>query len=156
MLKKQTYTLEEARKKLENYCVYQERCHQEVRQKLQDMRMIPEAADTIIVYLLQHNFLNEERFAKAYVTGKFRNKKWGKRRLILELERKDVSKTIINLAIKEIDEEIYYKTFNDLVEKQFLAIKEKNTYKKKRKLFDYLAYRGWESDMIYDKLSEIT
>lgn len=156
MLKKQTYTLEEARKKLENYCVYQERCHQEVRQKLQDMRMIPEAADTIIVHLLQHNFLNEERFAKAYVTGKFRNKKWGKRRLILELERKDVSKTIINLAIKEIDEEIYYKTFNDLVEKQFLAIKEKNTYKKKRKLFDYLAYRGWESDMIYDKLSEIT
>jgi regulatory protein len=67
-----TYTVDEAQKKLESYCAYQERCHKEVRTKLQEMRMIPEAIDAIMVHLIQHNFLNEERFAKAFVRGKFR------------------------------------------------------------------------------------
>ncbi|HAI16607.1 MAG TPA: recombinase RecX, partial [Xanthomarina gelatinilytica] len=66
-----TYTVEEAKRTLENYCAYQERCHKEVAQKLRDMRMIPEAIDVIIVHLLEHDFLNETRFAKSYVRGKF-------------------------------------------------------------------------------------
>ena len=70
-----TYTIDEAQKKLENYCAYQERCHKEVRAKLKSMRMIPEAIDKIMVHLINHNFLNEERFAKTFVRGKFRIKK---------------------------------------------------------------------------------
>jgi len=72
-----TFTVDEAKKKLEHYCAYQERCHQEVQQKLKSMNMIPEASDVIIVHLLQHNFLNEERFAKTFVRGKFNIKKMG-------------------------------------------------------------------------------
>ena len=81
MYSKKTYTVKEATKKLEHYCAYQERCHKEVRQKLLSMRMIPESIDTIIVHLIKHNFLNEERFTKAYVRGKFKFKSWGKGRL---------------------------------------------------------------------------
>ena len=84
-----TYTIDEALLKLQNYCAYQERCHQEVRQKLKEMHMIPEVIDTIIVHLLEHNFLNEERFAKTFVSGKFRIKKWGKYRLTSALKKKD-------------------------------------------------------------------
>ncbi|MDC1230189.1 RecX family transcriptional regulator, partial [bacterium] len=86
-----TYTVDEAQKKLENYCAYQERCHKEVRSKLMEMRMIPQVVDTIIVHLITHNFLNEERFAKSFVRGKFRIKKWGKVRLVRELKFRDVS-----------------------------------------------------------------
>lgn len=155
MIKKQTYTLEEAKRKLEHYCAYQERCHKEVSQKLQDMHMIPEAMDIIIVHLIQHNFLNEERFAKAFVRGKFNIKKWGKRRLILELRKKDIAKANINTAINEINDEIYYKTLDELAEKRLSTLNESNRLKKKKKLIDYLLYRGWESHLVYEKANAL-
>ena len=155
MIKKRTYTVDEAKKKLEYYCAYQERCHKEVKQKLQKMNMIPEAIDVIIVHLIKHNFLNEERFTKAFVRGKFNIKKWGKYRLTLELKKKDISKANINQAINEIEDENYYKTFNDLAEKHFLTLTDKNKFKKKKKLVDYLLYRGWESHLVYEKASEL-
>jgi len=155
MINKRTYTVDEAKKKLEYYCAYQERCHKEVSQKLRDMNMIPEAIDVIIVHLLQHNFLNEERYTKAFVSGKLKIKKWGKRRLILELKRKNISKTNINHALTDIDENEYIDIFNDLAEKRFNSIKEKDKYKRKKKLTDYLLYRGWESFLVYDKVNEL-
>jgi len=155
MISNKTYTVEEALLKLQNYCSYQERCHQEVQQKLRGMRMIPEAIDQIIVHLLEHNFLNEERFAKTYVRGKFRIKKWGRRRLTLELKKKGVSKCNINLAINEIDEIEYIETFNALVENRLPYIKETNKLKKKKKLADYLLYRGWESHLVYEKVNQL-
>ena len=150
-----TYTVDEARKKLEHYCAYQERCHKEVTQKLYDMKMIPEARDQIIVHLLQHNFLNEERFAKAFARGKFRIKHWGKQRIQLELKRKGIHKTIIAIALKEINDDDYYQTFNVLAEKKAAALRESNLQKKRKKLADYLFYRGWESHLVYDKIREL-
>lgn len=155
MISQKTYTVDEAQKRMERYCAYQERCHKEVTQKLYEMKMIPEARDKIIVHLLQHNFLNEERFAKAFVRGKFRIKKWGKQRLQLELKRKDINKTIIAIALKEIDTDDYFDTFNQLAEKKVEVIRETNLQKKRKKLADYLFYRGWESQMVYDKIREL-
>ncbi len=149
-----TYTVDEAQKKLEHYCAYQERCHKEVRNKLREMRMIPEAIDNIVVHLIQHNFLNEERFAKAYVRGKFRIKKWGKNRLVRELKFREISKYSIDTALKEIDLEDYYITLDELTKKRIAQVKEKNIYKKKKKVADYLLYRGWESHLVYEKLNE--
>ena len=114
MYNRKTYTIDKALLKLQNYCAYQERCHQEVRQKLKEMRMIPDAIDRIIVHLLEHNFLNEERFAKTFVSGKFRIKKWGKHRLTLELKKKDISKFNINSAISQIPNTEYIEVFNGL------------------------------------------
>ncbi|WP_179343212.1 regulatory protein RecX [Winogradskyella ursingii] len=149
-----TYTVDEAQKKLENYCAYQERCHKEVRSKLREMRMIPQAIDQIIVHLIHHNYLNEGRFAKAFVRGKFRIKKWGKNRLVRELKFREISKYSIDQALSEIDLDDYYKTLDELTKKRISQIKEKNIYKKKKKVADYLLYRGWESHLIYEKLNE--
>ncbi|MDD7887136.1 regulatory protein RecX [Flavivirga sp. 57AJ16] len=152
---KKTYTVQEATKKLEHYCAYQERCHQEVRQKLEGMHMIPEAIDVIIVHLLEHNFLNEARFAKAFVSGKFKIKNWGRRRLSYELKKKDVVKVNINQALSEIGNEEYIGVFNDLAEKKANSIKETNKFKKRKKLIDYLLYKGWESHLVYEKANEL-
>ncbi|MCT4629195.1 regulatory protein RecX [Winogradskyella sp.] len=149
-----TYTVDEAQKKLENYCAYQERCHKEVKTKLKDMKMIPEAIDKIMVYLIQNNFLNEERFAKAFVRGKFRIKHWGKNRLVRELKFRDISKYAINIALKEIDDSEYYLTLDELVKKRISQVNENNKFKKKKKVADYLLYRGWESGLVYEKLNE--
>ena len=119
------------------------------------MQMIPEARDYIIVHLLEHNFLNEERYAKAFVSGKFNIKKWGKQRLKLELKRKDISNYNIDSALKIIDEVDYYRTFNQLAEKKLESIKEPDKFKMKKKLIDYLLYRGWETHLVYDKVNEL-
>lgn len=155
MQTKKTYTVQEATRKLEHYCAYQERCHQEVQQKLKTMHMIPEAIDVIIVHLLQHNYLNETRFAKTFVSGKFRIKAWGRRRLTFELKKKDISKVNINQALAEIEESEYIEVFNSLAEKKANSITESNKHKKKRKLIDYLLYRGWESHLVYEKAREL-
>ncbi len=150
-----SYTLDEATKKIESYCAYQDRCHKEVTQKLKDMGMIPIAINEIISHLIQENYLNEERFAKSYARGKFNIKKWGKKRITNELKQRDISKYNINTALKEIDEEDYINTLDLLVEKRIEAVKEKNAQKKRKKIADYLLYRGWESHLIYERITTI-
>lgn len=118
--------------------------------------MIPEAIDQIIYHLLQHNFLNETRFSKAFARGKFRTKKWGKNRIINELTYRDISKHNIRMALKEISDSDYLDTFNELANKRLLQLaSEENLQKKRKKLADYLLYRGWESMMVYEKVREI-
>ncbi len=119
------------------------------------MRMIPLAIDEIVVHLIQNNFLNEERFARSFARGKFRYKKWGRIRIKRELKLRELSAFTIQAALNEIDEEEYMHIFNVLAEKKQSEIKEKNSWKAKRKLADYLLYRGWESDLVYDKVNEL-
>ena len=152
---KKTYTVEEALVKLQKYCAYQDRCHREVEQKLKQMHMIPEAIERVIVDLIQDNHLNEERFAKAYVRGKFSIKKWGKVRLTLELKQRQISQYVIKTALAEIDPEEYLQTFHKLAEKKALNMSESNPFKRKKKIADYLIYRGWESHMVYDKVNAL-
>lgn len=152
-----TYTVEEAKIRMERYCAYQERCHKEVVSKLREMRMIPDAIDVIVHHLLQKNFLNETRYAQAFARGKFKNKKWGKVRIINELKQREISHFNIQIALKEIPDNNYYITFEELAEKRMKQLaSEKDIQKKRKKLADYLFYRGWESEMIYDKINELS
>lgn len=156
MNENKTYTVDEAKRRLERYCAYQERCHKEVQQKLYEMRMIPLAVDEIIDHLLRHNFLNETRFAQAFARGKFRTKKWGRNRIVNELKMRQISKFNIKIALKEIPDSEYIKTFEALAEKRMQQLSsEKNLQKKRKKLADYLFYRGWESELVYMKTLEI-
>ena len=152
---KKTYTVEEALVKLQKYCSYQDRCHKEVAQKLKEMQMISQASEQIILKLIEGNFLNEERFAMAYVRGKFRIKKWGKRRLVSELKQRQISKYIINKAINQISEDDYKITFEVLAERKATSLLGKSKLKKKKKLADYLLYRGWESHLVYEKINQL-
>ncbi|OIQ39641.1 MAG: recombinase RecX [Bacteroidetes bacterium MedPE-SWsnd-G1] len=155
MISQKTYTVDEAKRAIERYCVYQERCHKEIEKKLIAYKMIPEVRDHIIVHLIEHNFLNEERFAKSFTRGKFNIKKWGKQRITRELKFREISDYNIKSALKEISNEDYLFTFNELAEKKFVSINESNHFKKKRKLSDYLLYRGWESHLVYEKVNEL-
>jgi len=149
MKNQKSYTVEEATKALEHFCAYQERCHKEVEQKLYDLRMIPEAKEQIILHLLQHNFLNEERFAKAFVRGKFTIKKWGRIKIVSELKFKNISPYNVKTALKEIDEDDYLATLQQIAKKKLALIKESNSFKKKNKLINYLISKGFESNLIY-------
>ncbi len=149
------YSVAEATKKLEAYCAYQERCHMEVVQKLKDMKMIQEAVDHIVNHLIQENYLNEERFAQSFARGKFNIKKWGKNRIVTELKQRQISRFNIKTALQEIDETAYLATLDALAQKRMHQITETNLQKKRKKLADYLLYRGWESHLVYGKLKEL-
>ena len=154
-MEKKSYSVTEAKAKLQQYCAYQDRCHKGVIEKLKSMNMIPEAIDIIVSELIQDNFLNEERFAKSFARGKFRIKKWGRLRIVRELKFRAISKYNIDIALKEIDENEYLNTLDELTRKRAKAVKETNPFKRKKKIADYLFYRGWESHLVYEKINEL-
>jgi regulatory protein len=155
MKNEKSYTVDQATKALEHFCAYQERCHKEVEQKLYDLKMIPEAKEKIIIHLLQHNFLNEERFAKAFARGKFSIKKWGKLRIVNELKFRNISSYNINTALQEIKEVDYLNTLKIIAEKKLILIKEPNHFKKTNKLSNYLISKGFESNLVYQTVKSI-
>jgi regulatory protein len=154
MQKKTSFTLQEAQKKLEYYCAYQERCHWEVEQKLKDLQMIPEAQEVIISKLIEENYLNESRFAQSFARGKFNIKKWGKQRIVNELKARKISEYNIKLALKEISDEAYQSVFYILFEKRKKAVSNYSIPIQKKKILAYMVYRGWESHLIYTALNE--
>ena len=150
-----TYTLAEAIKKAENYCAYQERCHQELKNKLLSMNMIPEVVDIVIVHLIENNFLNETRFAINFARGKHRIKHWGTLRIVRELKLREISEYNIKQALKELDLEEYQSNFDILSEKHWLQMKDKNQWTKRKKFCDFLLRKGYESDLIYAKVKTL-
>jgi len=149
------YSIKEAINKIENYCAYQERCHEEVIQKLRSMKMDSTEIDTIIVHLISANFLNEERFACSFARGKHRIKFWGKIRIVNELKFRKITQYNINLALKEIDSEEYLSTFHTVAERNWESILETNNLKKRKKFCDYLLRKGFESNLIYEKVKDL-
>jgi regulatory protein len=149
------FSIKEAIHKIEHYCAYQERCHEEVVQKLRSMKMDADEIDTIMVHLISDNFLNEERFAQSFARGKHRIKHWGKIRIVNELKAKKITQTLINIALKEISTEEYLSTFHILADRNWESIKETNLLKKRKKFCDYLLRRGFESNLIFEKAKEL-
>jgi regulatory protein len=147
-------SLKEVIQKMEYYCAYQERCHSEVKEKLYSFQVTPDEKDQIIVHLLDNNYLNEERFASIYTQSKLHQKKWGKKRIILELKAKQISSFLITKSIHEIDAVEYHSIFEDVCEKHWATITEKNPLKKRKKFCDYLLRKGWESEKVYEKVKE--
>lgn len=154
-MNQKSFTVDEIKKKLEYYCAYQDRCHQEVEKKLRDFRLIPEAKEMILIHLIQNDFLNETRFAQSFARGKFRIKKWGRKRITQELKHRDITAYNIKLALKEIDEEEYYRTLEETALSKFSQLKDNNPYLKKQKLYQHLYRRGFESDLIQEVLKKI-
>ncbi|MGI0105426.1 regulatory protein RecX [Salinimicrobium sp. WS361] len=150
-----SYTVKEATLKLMQYCAYRDRSQKEVEDKLLEMRMIPAAREEIIIKLMQEDFLNEERFARSFVRGKFRIKKWGRYKIKQELKARDISSPIIKLAMTEINEADYKTTLYSLTEKKIPLIKETNPFKKKKKLHDFLSSKGYESFLIIEVIEDV-
>ena len=153
--KKYNYDKKTALQKAANWCAYQERSQQEVRDKLYEWQMKPTEVEEIISTLISENFLNEERFALAYVSGKFKIKKWGKIKIKQGLKLKRVPEPVIKKALNSIDGDEYFETLKILLEKKQRVEKEKNAIKRQFKLVNYLHGKGFEKDLIFILLKNI-
>ncbi|UFH33347.1 RecX family transcriptional regulator [Chryseobacterium sp. C-71] len=145
---KKLFTFEETKQKLVNYCVYQDRCHAEVEQKMREFVLIPEAKEEILLYLMKENYLNEERFTRSYIRGKFYIKHWGKTKIKMHLKQKGITEKLITKSFDEIDEEDYVKTIRRLYENYESKLTGLQAYQKKSKTIKYLLSRGFEYEVI--------
>ena len=152
---KKNWSLEEARGKLETFCAYQERCIWELRRKLFEKGIQGNAVYKILAELEASGFVDEERFARSYARGKFRIKKWGKGRISQELKLRQISSTLIQLGLSEIDGDEYFATLEREAEKKWEKTKEKDAYKKKSLVTHYLMSKGFEQDLIQEALSTL-
>lgn len=150
----QGLSVNDALKKLEHYCAYQDRCYKEVTAKLKSLGMYQDAIDYILNELSTNKFLNEERFAKSFARGKHKIKGWGKRRIEQELKYRDISSYNIKTALKEIEED-YITNFYDLAEKKWMNSTETSIELKKKKWIDYFMRKGYESHLIFQALKDI-
>jgi len=147
--KQKKFTPLQAKFKAESYCAYQERCQQEMRRKLSEWGVWGNDAEQILYHLISENFLNEERFAKAYAGGKFRTQHWGRTRIKRELKFREISEYCIKQAMKEIDDDDYIKVIELEAEKKMAQTKLKTEWQKKQKVAQYLISRGFESDLVW-------
>lgn len=153
-MEKKSFTFDEIKLKLVNYCVYQDRCHAEVEQKMREFLLIDEAKDEIILYLLKENYLNEERFTRSYIRGKFYIKHWGRNKIKIHLKQKQISDKLISSCFDEIDEDDYEKMIRKIFEDYYSKQSGLKEYQKKSKTIKYLMSRGFEYEKINDTFGE--
>ena len=148
----QKITLRQAKEKILRYCAYQDRCHSEVREKLADIGLQASEADELVTFLITEGFLNEERFARSYARGKFRLKRWGRIRIISNLEAKGVSKNCISAALKEIDDAEYITTLNLILSARARTIEDPSSYVRRNKVASHAIQKGFEPDLVWEAI----
>lgn len=141
--------------KLKQYCAYQERSHYEVQQKLWELGVRRAEHDEIVSTLIEEDYLNEERFAKAFAGGKFRMKDWGRKKIYHALKEKRVSEYNIKKAMKEIDDEDYKNVLRELAEKKYALLKGQQYLIRKKKTMDYLMQKGFEADLVTRAVNDL-
>lgn len=152
--RKKTLTPNQAKLRAEAYCAYQERSQQEVRDKLYNWGLHLEDVEQIISDLISSNFLNEERFAKAFVLGKFRIKGWGKIKIQQHLKAKRVSVPLIKIALQQIDLDDYEQKLKDLIQRKVGDELSQLSLTERAKLVRYLQSKGYENSLIFEKIKE--
>ncbi|TNE53387.1 MAG: RecX family transcriptional regulator [Bacteroidetes bacterium] len=148
-------TYEQALHRLQKWCALQDRCEQEVLQKLRSFQLKEEEIARVMEQLRKERFLDEERFARSYVQGKFNQKRWGRIKIRAYLKQKSVPESIIREAFSELSEDDYEETIAYLIarkEKELGGRKE--DFETKVKIQRYLMGKGFESELIIRKLGE--
>ncbi|WP_317164058.1 regulatory protein RecX [Sediminibacterium roseum] len=141
--------------KIKHYCGYSERCHYEVREKLFGMGLVKKDVEILLSRLIEEDYLNEERFAVLFAGGHFRQKKWGRTKIIHALRQKRVSEPNIKRAMKEIAEEDYLATLRKLADTKWKSLKGEQYITREAKTMAFLMQRGFESPAIRQVLAVI-
>ena len=140
--------------KMAKYCAYQERCVKDVTDKLKSFDIPQESKDEILEYLLDNRFVDNERFAKAFVRGKVNQSCWGVNKIRFHLMQKGIDKELIDEALVQTDEEVYRQRLIDILKTKSKTVKAASDYEKKRKLAAYAMQKGFEGPLVWEVVKE--
>ena len=146
-------TKEQALQKLRFYCRYQQRCQSEIKQKLFELGINKKDHDELIAELIKENCLNDERFAVAFVSGRFKIKQWGRKKIQKGLKEKRVSDEIAQKALEQINKNEYMTILNKLAKEKYASLKHEQYLVRRKKTMDYLMQKGYEVDLIWDTIN---
>lgn len=149
------YTVKQALDKAYKYCALQDRCQSEMITKLKSWNLSEDEAAEVLIQLITEQFVNDERFARSFVRGKFNQNGWGRVKITYALRQKEISTQCINMALEEIDDEKYHSKLIDIATKKWNITSAKNDFEKKNKVAGYLVSRGFESNLIWDTLNNL-
>jgi regulatory protein len=135
-------------------CSRREFCTHDILVMLEEWGVSSDDTEKIIAELLKENFINDERFALAFVHDKFTYNKWGKVKIAAHLKAKKISGNILKSALDSINNETYTKTINELISNRRKSVKAKNKYDLKAKLLRFGLSKGFESHLLYDILND--
>jgi regulatory protein len=145
-------TKEQALQKLRHYCAYQERCHQEAKEKLYGFGLKKDEVETALSQLIEEGYLDEERFAIQFAGGKFRMKHWGKKKIAYELQQRQVSPYCIRKGLATITAEDYHQTLDKLAQEKYEQVRSEGPFAARAKTSAYLHQKGYESELIGEAL----
>jgi regulatory protein len=155
MLQKKTLSKAQALQKIIQYCLYQERCCKEVKQKLYNYGLYKRETEEIIADIIQNNYLNEERYAVQFAGGKFRMKRWGRKKIQYELQQKSISSHLITKALKQIEEKEYMQTLEKLALIKWDSLDGETSLTRQAKTHAFLQQKGFEPALISAALKKI-
>ena len=155
MHNKRVYDIKIAIERLKNYCALQDRCQWDVTQKMKEWGLLEMTQNHILEILIQEKYVDEERFAQSFCRGKFLIKKWGKVKITNELKKKKTSDICIKKGLEEIDLTEYDLLLENLLTKKNDTLRDKNHFTRKSKLARFLIQRGFEGNLVWDKIREL-
>lgn len=153
-MNKQYVSREDALEKARKYCAYQDRSHQEVWEKLKTLNQSPDIAEDLITVLVEEGFLDEERFARSYARGKFKQNRWGREKIRQGLRGKGVQPRLVEEALTEIDETNYHQILEKLLQQKLKSLSGESLLKKKNKAARYLIGKGYEQNLVWQAIEE--
>lgn len=140
--------------KMAKYCAYQERCVKDVTEKLKTFELAQKEKDEILDYLIDNRFVNNKRFAQAFVKGKVNQSGWGLNKIRFHLMQKGIDKEIIDEALQTYDEEAYRQRLIDILKIKAKTVKAENDFEKNRKLAAYAMQKGFEANLVWEVIKE--
>jgi len=146
---KTVYTIAQALDRASKYCALEDRCQFDVRNKLIYWGLNEQEADEALVWLITEGFVNDERFARAFVRGKFKQNGWGKTKIAQALKAKEISDPCIQLGLSEVNQTEYIELLNTLASKKWNQLSD-DRFKKVQKTVRFLLSRGFESALVWE------
>lgn len=140
--KKHIYSEQEAYIKLSALCASAEYCEYDLRKKARNWEV--SSLDAVISRLRKERFINDERYARAFVRDKFRYNHWGRVRISQELKMRMIDSPIIEEALQEIPEEDNLSTLRRLIDSKRRTVKGKSDYDIRCKLIRFALGRGFQ------------
>ena len=155
MMNDKIYDLKIVKERIRHYCAVMDRCQFQVINKLKSYGVSNALIDEILIELIQNKYVDEERFARSFSSGKFKIKRWGRKKIAFELSKLKVPKSCIELAMTEIDDADYMDTITHLTHKKYNLLNDKNTFIRKKKVVDYMLRKGFESDIVWSSVHKL-
>ena len=149
-------TEKEVIQKLAALCARSEHCAHEMREKMRRWEVDEAVQERVINYLQEHQYIDEERYCRAFVKDKLTYNRWGRRKVEQALYAKHIPQEVQRRVLDEFSNEDYAEKLYPLLEAKAKTIKAENDYERRAKLIRFALSRGFTMDVILDVMDSLS